>query len=37
MLTRAQNETLTGTGPGTAMGDLFRRFWAPVLFSRELG
>ena len=36
MLTRAQNETLTRTGPGTAMGDLFRRFWMPVLLSREL-
>jgi len=36
MLTREQNETLTRTGPGTAMGDLFRRFWMPVLLSREL-
>ena len=36
MLTHAQNETLTRTGPGTAMGALFRRFWQPVLLSREL-
>jgi phenylpropionate dioxygenase-like ring-hydroxylating dioxygenase large terminal subunit len=36
MLTKAQNETLTRTGPGTAMGALFRRFWAPVALSREL-
>ena len=36
MLTKAQNETLTRTGPGTAMGALFRRFWMPVLLSREL-
>jgi len=36
MLTQAQNETLTRTGPGTAMGALFRRFWVPVLLSREL-
>jgi phthalate 4,5-dioxygenase len=36
MLTRAQNETLTRTGPETAMGALFRRFWVPVLLSREL-
>ncbi|HLY78783.1 MAG TPA: Rieske 2Fe-2S domain-containing protein [Caulobacteraceae bacterium] len=36
MLTQAQNETLTRTGPGTAMGALFRRFWIPVLLSREL-
>ena len=36
MLTKAQNEVLTRTGPGTAMGALFRRFWVPVLLSREL-
>jgi phenylpropionate dioxygenase-like ring-hydroxylating dioxygenase large terminal subunit len=36
MLTQAQNEMLTRTGPGTAMGALFRRFWMPVLLSREL-
>ena len=36
MLTEAQNETLTRTGPGTPMGELFRRFWVPVLLSREL-
>ena len=36
MLSKAQNETLTRTGPGTAMGALFRRFWVPVLLSREL-
>ncbi len=36
MLTQAQNEMLTQTGPGTAMGALFRRFWVPVLLSREL-
>src|SRR4051812_43418116 len=36
MLTQAQNEMLTRTGPGTAMGALFRRFWIPVLLSREL-
>lgn len=36
MLTHAQNEMLTRTGPGTPMGALFRRFWTPVLLSREL-
>jgi len=36
MLTQAQNEMLTQTGPGTPMGALFRRFWVPVLLSREL-
>jgi phenylpropionate dioxygenase-like ring-hydroxylating dioxygenase large terminal subunit len=36
MLSAEDNELLTRTGPGTAMGDLFRRFWVPVLLSREL-
>jgi phenylpropionate dioxygenase-like ring-hydroxylating dioxygenase large terminal subunit len=36
MLTNAQNDMLTRTGPGTPMGALFRRFWIPVLLSREL-
>ena len=29
-------ELLCRTGPGTAMGDLFRRFWLRVALSREL-
>src|SRR5215831_11508185 len=36
MLSAEDNELLTRTGPGTTMGDLFRRFWMPVLLSREL-
>src|SRR3954471_17719051 len=36
MLSAADNELLTRTGPGTAMGDLFRRFWVPVLLAREI-
>ena len=32
----AENDVLTRTGPGTPMGNLFRRFWQPVLLSREL-
>src|SRR5262249_12107890 len=36
MITREQNELLTRTGPGTAMGDLFRRYWIPALMSQEL-
>lgn len=36
MLTREQNETLTRTGPGTAMGALLRRYWIPALLSEEL-
>src|SRR3954465_6828072 len=31
-----QNELLTRTGPGTAMGELFRRYWLPALLAEEL-
>ncbi|MGJ9372532.1 Rieske 2Fe-2S domain-containing protein [Nesterenkonia sp. CF4.4] len=30
------NDMLTQTGPGTPMGDLFRRYWQPVLHTEEL-
>src|SRR3954471_21613349 len=36
MLSREENELLTRTGPGTAMGELMRRYWFPVLLSEEL-
>jgi phenylpropionate dioxygenase-like ring-hydroxylating dioxygenase large terminal subunit len=36
MLTAEQNETLTRTGPGTKMGELFRRYWIPALLAGEL-
>jgi phthalate 4,5-dioxygenase len=36
MLSQAENELLTRTGPDTPMGQYFRRFWIPVLLSREL-
>jgi phenylpropionate dioxygenase-like ring-hydroxylating dioxygenase large terminal subunit len=36
MLSPEENELLCRTGPGTPMGDLFRRFWLPVALSREL-
>jgi phenylpropionate dioxygenase-like ring-hydroxylating dioxygenase large terminal subunit len=36
MLTPAINELLTRTGPGTTMGDLFRRYWVPALLAEEL-
>jgi phenylpropionate dioxygenase-like ring-hydroxylating dioxygenase large terminal subunit len=36
MLTREDNDLLTRTGPETAMGQYFRRFWQPVALSREL-
>ena len=29
-------ESLIRTGPGTAMGNLMRRYWAPVLQSSEI-
>ena len=36
MLRAADNELLTRTGPGTAMGDLFRRYWLPAVLSEQL-
>ncbi len=36
MLSREQNDILTQTGPGTPMGNLFRRYWLPALLSEEL-
>ena len=36
MLSTEENHLLCQTGPGTPMGDLFRRFWFPVALSREL-
>ncbi|GGI02407.1 Rieske 2Fe-2S domain-containing protein [Egicoccus halophilus] len=36
MLRQEQNEVLSGTGPGTPMGEVFRRFWIPALLSEEL-
>jgi phthalate 4,5-dioxygenase len=36
MLSITENEILTRTGAGSAMGDYFRRFWLPVALSREL-
>ena len=37
MLSKADNEILVRTGPGTMMGTLYRRFWAPVMLASELG
>ena len=31
MMTIEQNEQITRTGPGTLMGDYFRRYWIPAL------
>src|SRR5262245_10651490 len=36
MLSAADNELLTRTGPGTPMGTYFRRFWQPALLSEEV-
>ncbi len=36
MLTKEENELITQTGPGTPMGELFRRFWLPALLPSEL-
>jgi 5,5'-dehydrodivanillate O-demethylase len=36
MLTREENERLTGVGPGTPAGELLRRYWLPVGVAKEL-
>lgn len=36
MLRNEVNELLTQTGPGTMMGDLYRRYWIPALLAEEL-
>src|SRR4051795_2305437 len=36
MLKRSDIELLTRTGPGTPMGEVFRRFWLPALLPNEL-
>ena len=35
-LSREDNELLTRVGPGAPMGELFRRFWTPILLANEL-
>jgi phenylpropionate dioxygenase-like ring-hydroxylating dioxygenase large terminal subunit len=36
MIADEHNALLTQTGPGTAMGGLFRRYWIPALLADEL-
>ena len=36
MLSREQNDLITQTGPDTPGGDMFWRYWHPVLLSEEL-
>jgi phthalate 4,5-dioxygenase len=35
-MNREMAETLVRTGPGTRMGNLMRRYWVPILLSREI-
>ena len=35
MLTAEQNDELTQVEPGTSMGEVLRRYWYPVAFTRE--
>jgi phthalate 4,5-dioxygenase len=36
VLSLEENEMLTRVGPGTPMGELFRRFWLPALITSEI-
>ncbi len=36
MLSKEDNELITNTDPDTPMGELFRRYWVPVLLTEEL-
>ncbi|MBV8084860.1 MAG: Rieske 2Fe-2S domain-containing protein [Chloroflexi bacterium] len=36
MLSAQENELITRVGPGTPMGNLFRRHWLPAMLSTEL-
>ena len=36
MLTTEENKLLTQTDAGTPMGELFRRFWLPVMLAEEV-
>jgi len=36
MLSKEGNETLTQVGPGTPMGNLYRRYWLPIAISTEM-
>ena len=36
MLTREENERLTRSGPGTAMGNALRRYWVPAVLTSEV-
>ena len=35
-MNKEMSETLVRTGPGTAMGNLMRRYWVPIILSSEI-
>ncbi|HUY07686.1 MAG TPA: hypothetical protein VMU99_10545, partial [Acidimicrobiales bacterium] len=35
-ITKELNDRLTQTGPGTPMGEVFRRYWIPACLSEEI-
>jgi 5,5'-dehydrodivanillate O-demethylase len=37
VLSQADNERLTRVGPGTPMGELYRRYWMPIAISDQVG
>jgi phthalate 4,5-dioxygenase oxygenase subunit len=36
MLSRKENQYVTQVGPGTPMGNVFRRYWLPAMLAEEL-
>lgn len=35
-ITKEQNERLTRVGPGTPMGEVFRRYWIPAMLAKDV-
>src|SRR5688572_27476028 len=36
VLTKEENELLCRVGPGTPMGEVFRRYWIPAVLTEEI-
>ena len=36
MLSQQENDLLTRVGPGSAMGELMRRYWIPAAFTHQI-
>ena len=36
MMSQEQNDLITRVGPGTAAGEVLRRYWQPAALSEEL-